>query len=231
MVKLIIVILIRQEQLQICMDAGEPWGQPGEVYHYSDTGYILLGEIIEGVTGQSLGDAVWGLIDRQRLGLSTTWFESIEPQPKGALDRAHQYLGDLDVTDFDPSFDLWGGGGIATSVGDLAIFTRALFTGAVFDDPATLDTMLTTFDGLQAAADATAGSLPPGAYRMGMWVIDRGDFTIYRHTGFWCTSATYVPEFDLVITGTVNNHFEGALFDEIEESAIQLIRVYSSQIQ
>ncbi len=219
----------RTEQLQICIDAGEPWGQPGEVYHYSDTGYILLGEIIEGITGKNLADGVWSLIDREKLKLDTTWFETLEPQPEGSLDRAHQFYGDTDVTDYDPSFDLWGGGGIATTVGDLARFTRALFTGSVYDDPATLDTMLTTFDGLRSAADATERSLAPGSYRMGVWVIDRDAYTIYRHSGFWCTSATYVPEFDLVVTATVNQHEAGALFDEIGEGALRIVQDYSQE--
>ncbi len=33
------------------MTHGKPSGKRGEVYHYSDTGYILLGEISPGAVG------------------------------------------------------------------------------------------------------------------------------------------------------------------------------------
>lgn len=215
----------RAEQLRICMEEGKIQGEPGEVYRYSDTGYILLGEILERITGENLAGAVWGLLDRERLGLGETWFETLEPRPEGVTERAHQFFGEHDVSGFDPSFDLWGGGGIVTTVGDLGRFTRALFTGGIFRDPATLETMLSTIEGLRPADDATERSLSPGAYRMGVWVLERDGYTVYRHTGFWCTSATYVPEFDLVVTATANQHEAKATLESVVEGAIDLVAI------
>jgi D-alanyl-D-alanine carboxypeptidase len=213
----------RAEQLRICVEEGRPDGEPGEVYRYSDTGYVLLGGILERITGRSLAEAVWGLVDREGLSLTETWFESLEPRPDGVLDRAHQFYGEADVTGFDPSFDLWGGGGIAATVDDLGRFTRALFSGGVYHDPATLETMLTTFDGLRPASAAIEGSLPPGAYRMGIWVLERDGTAVYRHTGFWCTSASYVPEYDLVVTATANQHEARDLLDSMVDRALALV--------
>ncbi len=212
----------RAEQLQICVDEGQIQGAPGEVYRYSDTGYILLGEMLEQITGKNFPGAVWGLIDRDAIGLNATWFESLEAKPDGVAQRAHQFYGDLDVSTFDPSFDLWGGGGIATTVGDLALFTRALFTGKVFEKPETLEVMLSTFDDLQPAPGANERSLPPGAYRMGLWVLEHNGYTFYRHSGFWCTSATYVPELDLVVTATANQHEAGEVLDALVEGALDV---------
>jgi len=219
----------RADQLQICVDEGTVQGKPGAVYRYSDTGYILLGEMLEGITGGSLAEAVWALIDRDGIGLGASWFETLEPKPEGVRERAHQFYGDVDVSAFDPSFDLWGGGGIATTVGDLARFTRALFTGGVFHDPETLETMLSTLEDLEPAADASERSLPPGAYRMGVWVLEREGHSLYRHTGFWCTSATYVPELDLVITVTANQHEAGEVLDAIVEGALDLVMERAAQ--
>jgi D-alanyl-D-alanine carboxypeptidase len=216
----------RSEQLQICVDAGDPLGEPGQVYNYSDTGYILLGKILEDVTGLNLAEAVWSLVDRERLGLDSTWFETLEPRPERTRERAHQFFGELDVTGFDPSFDLWGGGGIATTVGDLAEFTRSLFTGEVFEDPKTLEAMLTTFDGLRPAPGASERALPPGAYRMGVWVLPADGYTVYRHTGFWCTSATWVPELDLVVTLTVNQHEARELFTTLQDGVLEIVNEY-----
>ncbi len=208
----------RSDQLGFLVEWGKPQGESGEVYRYSDSGYILLGEILERTTAKDFPGAMWELVDRQKLGLHATWFETLEPQPEGALDRAHQFFGELDTFGFDPSFDLWGGGGIVATVGDLAGFTRALFEGRVFDDPFSLETMLTTFEGLKPAEGAGERSLEPGAYRMGLWVVAVDGVIGYRHDGFWGTSATYFPELDLVITGTQNqNHGKEILSPLVEE--------------
>ena len=213
----------RLEQVQGAVDWGDPHGGPGEFYTYCDTGYVLLGGVIEHVSGQPMAAAVRELLDFEGLGLTSTWWETLEPCPSEVPDRAHQFLGDLDTADFDPSYDLYGGGGIVSTVGDLARFYRAIFTGGVFADPATADIMLTTVDGAQALPDASPRALPPGAYRMGIWVVEIEGLTTYRHTGFFGTLATYVPELDLVVTAATNqNQDDGALTD-IALEAIKLV--------
>ena len=138
--------------------------------------------------------------------MTSTWWETLEPRPTEVPDRAHQFLGDLDTVDFDPSYDLYGGGGIVSTVGDLARFYHALFTGGVYADPATAGIMLTTVDGTRALPDAGTRALPPGAYRMGIWVVEIEGLTNYRHTGFFGTLATYVPELNLVVTVATNQN-------------------------
>jgi D-alanyl-D-alanine carboxypeptidase len=109
------------------MKGGKPYGAPGKVFSYSDTGYILLGEILERQTGGSMAAALRNLLGYQRLGLRSTWLETLESAPKGVLDRAHRYEGDHDTYTDDPSYDLYGGGGLASTVRDTALFMRALF--------------------------------------------------------------------------------------------------------
>jgi D-alanyl-D-alanine carboxypeptidase len=195
----------RAEQVAAAVEWGAPHAAPGEVYTYCDTGYVLLGEIVERASGRPLAAAVRELVGFERLGMDSTWWEILEPPPDGSRPRAHQFLDDLDTFAFDPSFDLYGGGGIVATVGDLARFWRALFSGGVFADPATLDTMLTTLGGVRGLEE-DQGALPPGAYRMGVWDIEAAGLTAYRHTGFWGTSASYVPDLDLVVTATVNQN-------------------------
>jgi D-alanyl-D-alanine carboxypeptidase len=144
----------RSEQLRIAMDWGDPHGGPGEYYDYCDPGYGLLGAIIEQSSEQPMAAAVRELLDYEKLGLHSTWWETLEPRPAGIPDRAHQFFGDYDTFDFHPSYDLYGGGGIVSTVGDLARFYRALFTGGVFIDPATADLMLTTVDGAEPLPNA-----------------------------------------------------------------------------
>ena len=208
----------RAEQLQKAVDWGDPHGAPGEFYTYCDPGYGLLGAIVENASGQPMAMAVRELLAYENLGMTSTWWETLEAKPTGAPERAHQFFGDMDTFAFHPSYDLYGGGGLVSTVGDLARFYRALFTGGVYADPATADVMLTTVDGVQPLPGAR-----PLGYRMGIWVVEIEGFTTYRHTGFFGTLATYVPELDLVVTVATNqNQDEGAL-NRLALEAIKLV--------
>lgn len=84
------------------------------------------------------------LLNYDGLGLHSTWMETMESAPTGAETRAHQYLGEVDTYDWDPSLDLYGGGGLASTPDDMATFMRAVFTRGLYMRAATADTMLTT---------------------------------------------------------------------------------------
>jgi D-alanyl-D-alanine carboxypeptidase len=188
----------RDEQLAGAVEWGDPLGPAGVAYSYSDTGYILLGQVIERVTGEPLGPAVRELLGFDALGLDATWWEIMEPVPATAGPRAHQYIGGVDVNGWDASLDSYGGGGLVTSSRDLAAFWYALFDGRVFEREVTLDTMLTT-------------PLPPEEtpYRLGVFVRDLDGLIAYEHSGFWGTRAVYVPELDLVVAGGVTEQSRG----------------------
>jgi len=200
----------RLEQLRGAIEWGEPYGEPGAVFAYSDTGYILLGEIVEKLTGLSLGAALRELLRFERLGIRSTWQESVEPKPPGALDRAHQYMGEVDTHSIDPSFDLFGGGGLAGTMSDLAVFMRSLFTGAVYDQAGTTEVMLTTIDGVSAGPPYQGMPQVPGRYRMGIEVDRIQGMTGYYRGGFWGTYAVYFPELDLAVATAVNQQNSSA---------------------
>jgi D-alanyl-D-alanine carboxypeptidase len=189
----------RTEQVRAAMEWGEPYGRPGEVYRYADTGYILLGEVLERTTGQPLAAALREQLDFDALGLTSTWLESLEAVPAGVPARAHQYLGETDTYGWDPSLDLYGGGGLAATVGDLARFVRALFAGRAFRSAETAKTMLTTVAAERGGPVAYGQEQTPGTYRMGIAVSEIDGLEVYQHTGFWGTTAAYVPQLDLAI--------------------------------
>ncbi|MBU8923100.1 MAG: beta-lactamase family protein [Bacteroidales bacterium] len=197
----------RLEQLRLAIQLGAPYGQPGEIHHYSDTGYILLGKILEEVTGKTMAQAMRDLIGFEKLGLDKTWLESVEEVPPTVTGIAHQYIGDLDSYDVDPSIDLYGGGGLMSTARDLAIFEQSLFEGEVFTHESTLNTMLS----MSIAAEQ-------GTYRAGIWHIDVDGMTGWGHTGFWNSFAFYFPEMDLVVAGSImqrNGPRGSVLVDEI----------------
>ena len=70
----------RGEQLRRYVPT-RPIGPPGAKFQYSDTGYVLLGEIIERAAGDSLAAVARREQGFDRLGLATTWWEIAEPAP------------------------------------------------------------------------------------------------------------------------------------------------------
>ena len=192
----------RMEQVRASLTWSRPRFAPGTDYHYSDTGYILLGEIIERLSGQPMAQAFRTLLGFERLGLDETYMETLEPAPGGAGELSHPYFGDLDTSGWDPSFDLYGGGGMVTSARDLARFYRALLCGEVFRDPATLRTMLTV--------PATNQRAPGGPYAMGLQRMTFGGRKCWGHTGFWGTAAHHCADLDL----TLVRHTNQARYDD-----------------
>jgi D-alanyl-D-alanine carboxypeptidase len=186
----------RMEQVQDAIKWGKPYFEPGKGYHYSDTGYVLLGEIIERLSGKSLGQALHTLLDFKKLKLDETYLETLESVPAGAKELSHPYLGETDTRDFDPSIDLYGGGGLVSSTEDLARFYRALLQGRVFRRASTLQIMLTV--------PATNERSPGGPYAMGISRRNIAGNICWGHTGFWGTSTYHCPEIDVTIVRHYN---------------------------
>jgi len=132
----------RTEQLLELIHHTKPVGEIGKQFSYSDTGYILLGEIIENITQKSLGEAVETLLDFNKLGLHSIHIE--DKKGEFTADRIHQYHMDGEDTYFiNPTFDFYGGGGLISSTHDLALFYKYLFEHKVFRKKSTLERMLT----------------------------------------------------------------------------------------
>jgi D-alanyl-D-alanine carboxypeptidase len=186
----------RPEQVRFAMTHGKAYAPPGEQFHYSDTGYVLLGEIIERTTGRSLASAVRRLLGFEKLGLGRTYLESLEPRPRAAHARAHQYYDRIDGTRFDPSFDLYGGGGLVSTVDDLARFYRALVHGRVFEQGATLRTMLGR-PNPRRVADLGMGIF---SNRIG----GRSAGSCWGHSGFWGATVVHCPASNVTLALTVN---------------------------
>lgn len=207
----------RTEQVQGCADWGDPLFEPGEQFSYSDTGYILLGEIIESLTGNTLGSAMRELINYKKLGLTSTWQEKIEEKPESAPNRIHQYFQGIDTYDFDPSLDLYGGGGLVANTKDMARFYQELFTGNVFEQPSTLDTML-------SKVSFPEGYAPSSDYRMGIFYFNFNDMDMFSHSGFWSTQATYIPELNASVSMVITKFAKGRLMNELSVNALKMIK-------
>jgi D-alanyl-D-alanine carboxypeptidase len=184
----------REDQVRLAVMWGKPLDPPGTAFHYSDTGYILVGDIIERITGQSLGKAVRAQLHLDRLKLRSTWWEKLEDKPRRAPSRARQFIGDAEVTGLDASVDLHGGGGLVMSAKDLATLMAAIFEGDLFERPGTLKEML--WQGPHKGADG---------YRLGVFVKHADGRDYYWHSGYWGTVAYYAPATRIAVAGVTTN--------------------------
>lgn len=75
----------RMEQVRSAMAWGQPRFAPGAGYHYSDTGYVLLGGMLERLTGQPLPRALRTVLNLERLGLDETYMETKRSLPASEL--------------------------------------------------------------------------------------------------------------------------------------------------
>jgi len=109
----------RTEQLNDLVNFTTPAGKIGEKFLYSDTGYILLGEIIEAITHKPLGEAMVEQLKLKQLGLTNIYMEDIEGDYSGK--RIHQYYENEDTYHINPSLDYYGGGGLLANTTYLTI--------------------------------------------------------------------------------------------------------------
>ena len=169
---------------------------PGSKWSYSNSGYVVLGAIIERVTGTTYAKALRELL-LTPLGLGDTGFDD----PADVIERrAAGYLrtpeGVQNAPYIDPSA-VFSAGMLRSSAHDLLRWAELLRSGRVFRDSATAAMMV---------APHIQTGLPLGAYGFGVFVGTRSlggrSVTVIQHggtingftTGFW-----RMPEQDRVV--------------------------------
>ncbi|MEV6979615.1 serine hydrolase domain-containing protein, partial [Kitasatospora sp. NPDC093806] len=117
---------------------------PGQGWHYSNTNYVVVGQIIERVTGRSWAQEVERRIIRP-LGLTGTSMPIHSTTIPGP--HAHGYFdlptGPADTTELDPSMAGASGAGISTTA-DLTTFITALVGGRLLPRPLLAEMMRIT---------------------------------------------------------------------------------------
>jgi D-alanyl-D-alanine carboxypeptidase len=174
----------RAEQLAIALE--NPASPPGSGYSYADTNYILLGEIIERSTNQTFAASLRSLLNFSALGLHQTYLETLEPAPAGLRPRLHSFVQGVDTFAIDASFDLFGGGGLVSTAGDLTRFYRALFAGRVLS-AASLQRMTSAVSG---------GGFSEFAYSLGLMPFFIGNTECFGHEGFGSVVVGHCPSID-----------------------------------
>lgn len=186
----------RNDQIELAMSLGQPLFEPGKAFQYSDTGFVILGEIIEGLADDPLAAVVRSSVNFASLGLNCTYWEKREEEPPETAGRAHQYIGGVDARAFHPSLDLYGGGGLVSTLSDLIVFNRALFSGQLFRHANTL----------AAGLIVPRGDRPKDSHvhsYLGM-VLSMGRTMGWGHLGFWGCGVAWCPATDLSVSLSIN---------------------------
>lgn len=101
---------------------------PGTKYSYSDTGYLILGEVATKVTGTDIGTLIQRQI-LQPLGLHHTVYDPSSPLPSPTAHGYRYVHGQtLDTTNWNEGWAA-AAGAMASTVGDLERWAPALATG------------------------------------------------------------------------------------------------------
>jgi D-alanyl-D-alanine carboxypeptidase len=193
-----------EEEIAYLLDAKPPFAA-GQGWDYSDTNYIVLGLIMEGLTGTRLYDEV------QRRFLTPLSLARVAPTtsrrvpglvpgyagPRDPLGLPDEVMVD-GVFVINPQFE-WTGGGFATSARDLARWGHALYTARAIS-PAMRDLML---------AEAVPAQLGPGT-KYGLGVIVRPTTPAgpsWGHSGFfpgYQTELAHFPESGATVALQIN---------------------------
>jgi D-alanyl-D-alanine carboxypeptidase len=142
----------------------KPLFAPGATWSYSNTGFILLGLIVEAASGKPIGTELDRRIFRP-LQLHATSFVS-SPQISGAYAQGYFPLDGSrprDASVFSQS-STWAAGAIVSTADDLATFYRALLRGRLLR-PRLLRAMETT---VPVAADPHTGGSGLGLFETGL---------------------------------------------------------------
>jgi D-alanyl-D-alanine carboxypeptidase len=157
---------------------------------------VICGILVEEITGQPLHEVYCEYVF-DPLGMASTWLEGHEAARTPEV--AHHYSEDIDWTTISPTID-WAGGGLVSTVTDLARFVRGLWSERIVDA-----------GGLEDMTRWTTGaSFPPESglryerYGMGMGLNVLEGVELLGHTGFVGAFAFYARDYDAVLVGTHN---------------------------
>ena len=166
-----------------------PHFNPSKGWYNSDMNYVLLGLIIEQIEQVTLSESI-----RRRiltpLEMSDTFFEFYEPQQQTSL--INQYVGNINFTKINTSFD-WSGGGMVSTNKDLATFITSLFNLQLINERS-----------LKRMVDVKFTNEQENRYGLGIYESEYNGNTYFGHYGFYGTYVGYCPKSKIVISYSIS---------------------------
>lgn len=199
-----------EERIAYLLDATPPF-RAGEGWDYSDTNYIVLGLIIERVTGSPLNDEIRRrVLDPLRLASTVPSDRRAIPGLAQGYAGPNNPFGGFDAMIVNGKFALnpqfeWAGGGYASTAEDLARWMKYLFEGRAYPDSL-----------LRQALDGREARQLGQGVRYGLAAIIRETpmGAVYGHSGFmpgYQTEARYYPAHKFAVAFQFNSSAPGTL--------------------
>ena len=196
--------------------AANPVALPGEKFHYSDTAFVLLGVVLELVTGRRYHE-----LQREQilnpLGLVDTTMAYCETTSSVREGEMDVWFGSVPLVSegFDLSFD-WGGGGQVSTVADLLTFLAAVL------DPAS--GIISPRFPLTQWSEPAGLSAPRRGVGLGLLQWEAGGRVVTGHAGAWGVRVFHDPQTDAWLAGTVNEQNACAWMADIFAAVEQELR-------
>ncbi len=180
--------------------------RPGEDVRYSNTGYILLGMLIEKIEGKPFYKVFEDKIFVP-LGLSMTKFAAEDHIPYGIVRGYIDIYSNLQVIE-STYFSGWdyytADGGLISNPYDMSVFFRALVNGQIINSNS-LDQMLTW----KTPQDPDTEFFPI-SYGLGIFKIETAQGIAYMHSGDavgYYANMIYFPDDHTTIVYAVNSNY------------------------
>ena len=178
-----------EDEIVAAIAKGQPQFEPDTRTAYSNTGYNLLGYIVEKAGGKSYPEALKERIT-SKIGLKDTYVGTGQADPAKNEAIAYKYIGGW-IEGSEPDLSIPGGGGsILSTPTDMTIFIKALF-----------DLKLVSQDSLNQMTTQRDGE------GMGITAFTFAGRTLYGETGGSGSSGAwlnYFPEEKLALAYTTN---------------------------
>jgi len=194
-----------RDQLLQLIAGDKPLFTPGSQFSYSNSNYILLGFIVEDITGKPILQLLHERI-LDPLNLQNTYFIPYEPAPARLVAGFDRDLAKIPgMLEIAPDNTSWAtlafsSGAIASNADDLGVFFDNLFEGKLLSH-VTMEEMMTFIPAVNPGLDAQTGS------GLGLMRFEVGGQELLGHVGEFMGSssiAVYSPEKGYTITITCN---------------------------
>ncbi|XID95542.1 serine hydrolase domain-containing protein [Paenibacillaceae bacterium WGS1546] len=171
---------------------------PGQGFHYSDTGYHLLGMLLENAAGRAYSDL---LRDRilQPLGMMHTYLSGYSaPLEPNGLPPAGLYIRDRDISSYDSLSWMFAGGGLVSTTEDQLKFMKAVVKREIVSDAtfAAMNDWATFFPGIDYGYGLM--NIKP------VFVIMPKKYAAWGNAGSTGSFLFYHPATDAYLIGSLN---------------------------
>ena len=176
----------------------EPAFAPGTGYTYTDTEYVLLGIIIEEISGMNFHEFLAEKIFAP-LKMNQTYVNQRSEAIETTGTLAEMYASEYELSTFRSLSADWAGGAVVSTGSDLIVFQEALMNGKLVS--------LETLNNMQQWTEESKGMV----YGFGLRKISLNEldttlpnWELIGHSGLNGTSMYYCPNLDIYLAGTLN---------------------------